>query len=472
MCSWVVLLGLVSLVVPVASLETHRVSELSENEHIRAMQEAMRELAANLEDLKFEPHPTSDLGESAEVPPAPPPGPAPNDVTQALLEAQASADEKKEQAKMYLKPPGCRPTTSEELQRYSQYRTDCAHQHHQTPISLNVTNLEITDISDGRGEISVILTLYMSWTDPAISTQPMETLWTPNIDFQEVVKKRPVGNPLFTDAGNAITMRQVYELTLRNPWDLSKYPFDTQKLSITVLAPVLTEGIEPITAGITYLKVVNHEEKFKTGEFSVKVSRYGLAQGPTGSWGSAQQVEINGDAKRKLATPMFGSVLPILFTPLVAYSGFFLTIEHIVARVTLGGVSLLAIYILCAPANFSDGMSNSVGFGLDTWLSWYSLFQSLCVCVTLVAHAVSHKVCQDDATKSGNIDTTFKILFPLVSISTLFAAYTVSYWKSSESVPTCIGLVAMWSAAVVLVMLSLEKKTQTDITKSRDFPGI
>ena len=187
------------LAAQVAALETPQVAALAKtralpgDEHIKAMADAMRQLAANLDGLKFDPpEPVgtgvkSDLGEGLQVPPAPPPGPAPNDVTQALLEAQASADEKKEQAKMYVKPPGCRPTTSAELRDYAGYKTNCARLQRQTPVSLKVTNLKVTQISEAREEISVVLTLHLSWMDPAIATHSVESLWSPNIDFLDVV---------------------------------------------------------------------------------------------------------------------------------------------------------------------------------------------------------------------------------------------------------------------------------------------
>lgn len=343
-------------------------------------------------------------------------------------------------------------------------------------MQLAVSEFQVQRIDDGRAEFGAALTLALSWTDPAVATESVEALWSPEaqLDFVDVVNKRKVGSPSYQITGTRISMQQAYEVTVKNSWDYGKYPFDTHKLSITLVAPELTQKTEPIQTSSTSVKTGElNVDDFSISEFALEGSGYGTAQGPDGSWGESQQVKITGDAKRRISKPLLGSVLPMFLTPFISYFGFFFTSDQIIARITLGGISLLTLCILYWPANFNDGSENSVGFALDTWLSWFALFQTLCVCVSVSVHACSHIMASNGHTeKSNNLDFSFKLLFPFMSASTVLAAYAISYWSSSESIPVCIALFVFWILAVVIASFTFDKSTKLSTAKSKDFPGI
>jgi hypothetical protein len=412
------------------------------------------------------------LGESAD-PPAP--GPAPSDLTQALLEAQASSDEKKEEAKMLLKPPGCRPTSSEELRDYGTLKTQCAAQPtRKTQISVGVPRVHVIDVDDLKDRLTASLTVSYSWTDPALSEHSLDSLWQAQteFDFLDVVSKRLVGKPSVEVTGTSVSVIETYEVTVTNSWDIQKFPFDNPTLAITLVAPSLTEAIEPITVSASSASSTNSDKEFHVEQFLVATGAYGAAQGSTGAWGSAQMVSVTADADRYVTKPLLGSVVPVLLIPFLSYAGFFISGEQIQARVTLGVVSLLGVLVVYGPANFYDG-SGTVGFSLDTCLSWFALFQCLVVCVCIGAQLVSYSLTsQTMPEKSESVDTTFKILFPVFVGMAGFAAYAASFWEVTVSLPVCAALLVVAMVCVLVVLYGLDKKAEAHIAKSKDFPGI
>lgn len=431
--------------------------------------------------VQLDPEPTGlRLGEAQSAPPpAPPPGPAPTDLQAAMIESQLRAKNEAKEAelrtKVLLKPPGCRPSTQAELNSYGEFRTNCSNTGNYTPVSLNVTSVEVTLIDEAKQQFSVRLALRFGWSDPDLATEPVTALWQPqnHIDFLNVVQKRLLGSPAIDSVNVSLNIVQYYELTIQNSWDWKKYPYDTHRLSMVVAGSTLTRNLEPITVERKALQVQSSVDGFEMSDSTVKTALYGQAQGPNGAWGSAQNIEISIDAKRESWKPTVGSVVPIFLAPYVAYSGFFLSGEHLVARVTLGTVALLGLLIMYTPANFDGNGGTSVGFALDTWLSWFSFFQTVCIGLCILMHGTSAVLLNNDcADKSKNLDITFRVMLPVISAMTILATCAIAFWGSSDSILTCSLLFVAALLMIISTYLILQRQDKIRMAKSKDFPGI
>lgn len=437
-----------------------------------------------------------NVGEVQQVqaPPAPPPGPAPSDLTSALMEENQRQAQEKERlanrAKMNMKSPGCRPQTEGQLRNYGAFRTNCSLQTavlcasptaggcataDRTQILVNISEVQIRKIDDSKEQLTVGLTLGLQWDDKALTAedpQSIDLLWQAQneFDFNKLIKKRAVGNPMIVASMNTITYSQKYELTLQNDFSFKKFPFDTHQLTVELVAPSLAQNVEILQLAGSTVQAKNHDSGFEmpfSGQ-KVKLVSSGSAQGPNGAWGSTQTVRITIQAKRHWWKPAVGSVLPILLAPFVAYTGFFISSEQVLPRITLASVALLSLLIMYMPA--ADG---AVAFSLDTWISWFSFLQAMCIGVCLfVLSASSVLASQDYTEKAKALDVSFRFTFPIISGMATFAAYTIIWWDEAISIPVN-GAMFVASMLMVLVAYHVASgKSQIGVVDNKDFPGI
>jgi len=396
----------------------------------------------------------------------------------------AIKEERKEQEelRMLMKPPGCRPRTTEEMFSYRQFRTQCATAKPapsafstpatQTPIEVQLSNLRVTALNDQKSTFTLEMERKFIWSDQAAQTNDLQQIWTPKMmfSFPNSIKCEDIVPPDLQNDLNMVTLTETLRVTFHNKWDHSKFPRDGFKLYAQMWSGAGTRRLEPVTVRMDPTVLPNDLFGFTPqGDILPLVTNWGEPLGPGGVWGQSQMIELEVEVVRSLIYPLVKIFVPATLCALVAFAGFFIKISQLMPRLATAVFAFLILVVYMMVLAESANMPQRTYL---VWAEYWLVCQAIIITVACIHHCMCHYLNERyGETKAMHLDIAMRVCFPV--------AYGLTYlW--TQGIVVWGGLTAILTnalSAVFLVFLflsiygTLEKRTTVRYEKSH-YPGI
>jgi len=341
-----------------------------------------------------------------------------------------------------------------------------------TPIQVMLANLRINALDDQKSTFTMEMQRTFTWSDQAAQTTDLLQLWTPKMmfSFPNSIKVEELAPGELENDLNMVTLTENLRVTFQNKWDHSKFPRDGFKLYAQMWSGAGTSVLEPVTLRMDPASVPDDLFGFTPTSDIVPVMRnWGEPLGPGGVWGPSQMIELEVEVVRSLSYPVVKIFVPATLCALVAFTGFFVKIAQLMARLAT------AVFAFLILVTYMMVLAESANMPQRTYLLWaeyWLVCQAIIITVACIHHCMCHYLNERyGETKAMHLDIAMRICFPV--------AYGLTYlWTQGIVVWSATGAaVANVLSALLLVFLflsiygTLEKRTTVRYEKSH-YPGI
>jgi len=216
-----------------------------------------------------------------------------------------------------------------------------------TEIRVGVYLIDIPRIDDADQSYVADIFLRYEWQDPRLAngrdmpcTLPAENIWNPGVmavnqrsvqrQMNEVVEVQPDGRVRYVQR-----MYGTYSL----PLDLGRFPFDSQKLPVTLVARYLPKDLKLVVDDQLFA-VAEHlsNPNWSIGSPEATSGEYKVLPGR-----SIAQLEILFPAERRSGYYVWKLIVPMSFVVFMSWAAFWISPQNIAPRTGLSATSMLTL---------------------------------------------------------------------------------------------------------------------------------
>jgi hypothetical protein len=216
-----------------------------------------------------------------------------------------------------------------------------------TEIRVGVYLIDIPKIDDADQSYVADVFLRYEWEDPRLAngrdlpcTLPAEDIWNPGVmavnqrsvqrQMNEVVEVQPDGRVRYVQR-----MYGTYSL----PLDLGRFPFDSQKLPVTLVARYLPEDLKLVVDDQLFA-VAQHlsNPNWSIGAPEATTGEYRVLPGT-----SITQLEVLFPAERRSGYYVWKLIVPMSFVVFMSWAAFWISPQNIPSRIGLSATSMLTL---------------------------------------------------------------------------------------------------------------------------------
>lgn len=303
-----------------------------------------------------------------------------------------------------------------------------------TQVEVSLFVIDIVDVDEPNEEFALDTYLTISWTDERLASDEdkkylndaaqaeLGKMWRPNVQFNnQVGRKIVLCSMLAISNEGRVTYDERFQMNLYSPLDLSKFPFDKQKLKIE---------IEPFGWDTRFVKLDIAEKD------SEKLILFYNDDLHMSEWHIADEIEcevketiskgtglryttifIDIDAKRKSGFHIWKIFLPLILVLTISWSVFWIATESVGSRL---GVAVIAFLAAVSYGFFVNDNLPKISYltFMDGFIIGIYAFVTLTVIGLLSMHMLYQMGKQ---TLSLRLNYIFRWAFPLA-----FAFYVMS----------------------------------------------
>ncbi len=298
-----------------------------------------------------------------------------------------------------------------------------------TKVSIGIYLIDILHLDEIRESFETKFFMQVQWQDPRLAEKlqqksiascniKMDDIWNPepyvtkyhqlSREFDEIASVNSKGT---------VTYRQIFDAELITPLDFTKYPFDTQDVTITIfLMPnqpekvelVANQEINKIFDQLSFVGWSVGEVKTQTGLFASKLFQKSL---PSFTF----EVEIKRQSKFFVKKAIF----PLLILICAVYLIFWIEPNQLIPRVSLSSIILLSViaYELNLPSQLPRVPYLTAE---DTFLIGSIILIVLALTETIVTYKLNR---EEQKSLALSIDFWLRWLFPLFLLGLLGFAF-------------------------------------------------
>jgi hypothetical protein len=286
-----------------------------------------------------------------------------------------------------------------------------------------------------------------------------------SFSFPDSVKVKEMVPTTIQREGLYLVLTQRLRVTFINPWDYSRFPFDTRTLSVR-MSTSLASVLEPVTLKMDPVSLPDNlfgfSPKSKLSGSIVKEA----ALGPQGVWGQAQMIELKASLSRAPGHEIVHMLLPVMLCSTVTYGGFFLRIHQLLARFVSAIIALLVLFLMMSVISGSKPEDTGLVW-LEHWLGIQMILVAIACCHHLVCQYIYDRYGE---TKYVHLDTCMRICFPVVFVLSFLWAESIVAWNAVGY--AVISSTALLSAIMFGVIFTVLERRAARYEEKTYFPGI
>jgi len=219
-----------------------------------------------------------------------------------------------------------------------------------TQVRVGVYVIDIERIDNARQQFAVDFVVDLIWSDPRLAAAPgrrsIHDVWHPQaILFNQRGLETLLPEMVDVQPDGGVRYLQRYYGSLASPFDLKDFPFDTQRLPITILSVVYgPDDVQFVFAP----ELSGRAEKFSIAEWAV-----GTGQAGTGAYAVASahgedveyltRIDYVFEAQRSRSYYAWKVIVPLVIIVLMSWAVFWVDPKHVGAQLGLAGTAILTL---------------------------------------------------------------------------------------------------------------------------------
>ncbi len=298
-----------------------------------------------------------------------------------------------------------------------------------TKVSIGIYLIDILYLDEIRESFETKFFMQLQWQDPRLAKKiqkssisfcniKMDDIWNPEPYVNKYRRlSREFDEIASVNSKGTVTYRQVFDAELVSPLDFTKYPFDTQDATITILLLpnqpekikfVENQEINKVFDQLSFVGWSVGEVKTRTGLFTSKLFPKPLPR-------FTFEVEIKRQSKFFVKKAIF----PLLILIFAVYLIFWLEPAQLIPRVSLSSIILLSViaYELNLPSQLPRVPYLTAA---DTFLIGLILLIVLALTATIVTYKLTR---EEQKSLALSIDIWLRWLFPLFLLGLIGLAF-------------------------------------------------
>jgi hypothetical protein len=294
-----------------------------------------------------------------------------------------------------------------------------------TEISVGLLVLDLSEINDRSQTFSADFNVRLAWDDPRLAhagrsdicIRPLEEVWNPKLRLLNQREVRGLfDDVVHIDPSGRVSYEQRYIGTLTTIADISRFPFDTRDLSISMVAVGIEESeirlvVNPGHAGrLDVLSVPN----WSIDEGTPRVSQFAA---PDGRRYAMFALEFN--AVRRSSYYVWSAMVPLTIIVFMSWTVFWINPAHLGAQLGLSATSMLTLIAYrFTLANLLPPVSYL------TRMDFFVTGASILVFLALVEAVATGSLADRGSGELGRkIDTPARVVFPLAFLALMGVAF-------------------------------------------------